>query len=352
MIPKNFANKKSANLYGIDKNILKILNNNPEGLRARTIKNLLNIKQRTLYDHLKKLEKKELILNLYPIWKIRKVQTSREFMQTPLRSNREQGHKLTFVLPLVKKPDWWNKRKDRLIKLKGWHFKSEITANNNIYHQINNDYMQIQTYKNSIYFICKKRYYADYPIEVFTQAIEDVLEAIRFLEDRFRFKFLLEGHEHLTVISNDFVTIRDELSKICKKENNRFRIKSKEGYSLWVDFSEPLGTESDNPEIKRRFLRHYKDIIDNPDIPTNSELSSYMKDLMITNKDMLNTQKMHQNQYDEVLGVLGMLKEQIASHLTLIKEYRNEAELRNKEYQAFMEERKKPILRQILDKFK
>src|SRR3990167_2015484 len=90
MIPKNFANKKSANLYGIDKNILKILNNNPEGLRARTIKNLLNIKQRTIYDHLKKLEKKELILNLYPIWKIRKVQTSREFMQTPLRSNREQ----------------------------------------------------------------------------------------------------------------------------------------------------------------------------------------------------------------------------------------------------------------------
>ena len=146
-----------------DKKILKILNENPEGLRVRTIKKYLDLKEKTIYNHLSKLKKQGFVKNLYPIWKIWQGLDVPQKMANLLDSS-EQGHKMVWILPLIKKPDWWDKRKDRLMKLKEWHFKQEVTANNNIYQQISNDYMQIQTYKNSIYFICKKKYKADFPI--------------------------------------------------------------------------------------------------------------------------------------------------------------------------------------------
>lgn len=318
------AYKKIARLHIKDQNIIKLLKENPEGLRARTLRNLLKINSRTLYNHLRSLEKRGIVKNIYPIWKIGIVQTHPEIWQTTLTSNKEQGHHILFILPLIKKPVWWQKRKDRLMKLKGWHYKKEVTANNNIYHQIESDSMQIQLYKNSIYFICREKYIANTPIEVFLKAKDDVLEAIRFLEERFRFKLIIEGNEHLIVHDGHYLTYQDALAELCKKVNDRFNIKTKEGYNLWVDFSDPLGTESNNPEVKRRYLIDIKDRQDNPEIPVASKIweltADNTKNMNVLSKSV---NAIIENQKGLPL-VINDLKKQIESHLALIKEYRTE----------------------------
>jgi DNA-binding Lrp family transcriptional regulator len=318
------AKSKLANLRYKDTQILNLLQKNPEGLRATTINKFLNYKGRTLYNHLRSLEKKGLIVNFYPLWKIGKVQTDPKIWQSALNSDKEQGHNLLFILPLINKPDWWNKRKDRLIKLKDWHYKKEITANNNIYHQIENDSMQVQLYKNSIYFICKQRYYSNTPMEVFLKAKDDVLEAIRFLEEKFRFKLLAEGNEHLTVQDGHYLTYQDALSEFCEKINDRFKIKTKEGYEIWVDFSDPHGTESNNPEVKRRYLLDIKDRQDNPQTPVASEIWGISSQNALQLNKTLEAIQIQHELISGLPAVLGQLKEQISSHLSLIQEYRKE----------------------------
>lgn len=290
----------SLKLNKKDKEIIKVLSKSPEGLRLNTIKKLANIKGniKTFYNHLNKLKCLNLVENLYPIWKLCKNQILLEILQSPQFNNNIQAHKFSFVLPLIKKPDWWDKRKDRLIQLKEWHYNKDITFGNNAFEQIIKDSMQIQTFKNSIYFINQKEYYNSDPFLAFNEALNDVLNVISFLDEKFRFKFIISGNEQLTCISPHFVNIEDSLSKHCKKINNRFLIKSKEGYKLYVDFSEPFGTETNNPEIMRLYLRNLKDTINHPETPVPSEMWQFeaetsqnlkkMSEIVISNQNQIN----------------------------------------------------------------
>jgi len=336
---------KHTKISRIDEQIIQLLKENPEGLRQRNIAKILNLKERTSYNHLKKLEKLKLLKNLTPIWKIWHGSDPQGILAELQESSKynEQGHKICFSLPLIKKPTWWDKRKDRLMNLKEWDFKKEVTAHNNVYHQISNDYMQIQTYKNSIYFICQKKYNAEFPIQIFNQAKDDVLEAIRFLEERFRFKFIAEGNFHLTCIDSHYVTLKDALAEHCKQVGDRFLITTEEGYSLWVDFSESLGTESDNPEVKRRYLRHYKDIIENPNIPLPSEMALSVDKIINELPPILQTigNQLAQNQKQ-----LTQYHEENVSHLALINEYRAE----NVRYRKHEKKRvRKEIIKELKD---
>lgn len=252
-----------------EEKILRLLTETPEGLRVKTLLRFTRLPRRTLYRRLNNLKDKGYIKNIQPIWKLCHLSDVMEILaQLDKSSKNEQGHKIAWILPLVNKPQWWDKRKHRLMKLKEWAFKKEVTANNNTYYQIKNDYMQIQTYKNSIYFICQKEYHENSPLEVFEKAKNDVLEAIRYLEEQFRFKFIAENHFHLTLVDSHYVTLKDALAEQYKKEGKRFKIPV-DGYFIWVDFSEPFGLESNNIEVKRKYLELIKDVVENrPPLPS------------------------------------------------------------------------------------
>ena len=309
--------KSIPRLKEIDKNIIKILKENPEGLRQRSIAKTLNLKERTAYNHLLKLKKLKILKNLYPIWKIWRGSDPPRILAELLESDKNsQGHNIAWVLPLINKPNWWNKRKDRLMKLKEWHFKSEVIANNNVYHQISNDYMQIQTYKNSIYFICNK-YNTSSDLETYLKSKYDVLEAIRYLEEQFRFKFISEGNFHLICLTPHYVTLNEALAEHFRKDGDRFIMKTKEGYELRVDFSEPFGIESDNLEVKRRYLRVVKNYQDNPLLPLPSELYKNQEE---TSKNL----NILVGIVSKQAGMYADFPKQIQSHLKLIQEYRKE----------------------------
>ena len=92
-----------------DKSILQNLFQNREGLRAKTLIKLTSLKQRTLYKRLNILRDKGLIENIFPIWKIVNGQVG--FCSNLLKSdNIFELHNMSYVLKLMKVPEWWNKR--------------------------------------------------------------------------------------------------------------------------------------------------------------------------------------------------------------------------------------------------
>jgi len=139
--------------------ILKVLYENKEGVRVKTIQKLADLKQSVVYKRLNILRKKRLVENTYPIWKISN--GSFKFVKALLKdSNIFELHKLGFVVKLVNKPKWWKTRKNRLMKVKGFQFKRIAFGKNNSnpYEQLINDNYVIQTYPESIIIICRKRY--------------------------------------------------------------------------------------------------------------------------------------------------------------------------------------------------
>ena len=262
-------------LYKLGINDTKILQNliqNPEGLRVNSLFKYTSIKQITLYKRLEKLKKKGLVENLYPIWKIVRGQV--DFCRTLLQSdNIFELHNLSYVLKLIKKPDWWEKRKPRLEKLKDWNFKSIDFGTK--YEQLMNENFVIQTYPESIIIIARKRYYSNSPYEVIGQAINDVLDIISYLEEKFRFKLFPNEIPCLEIRNEDFNRLKDHLAEHCKKEGRRFLVETTKG-KVWVDYSEPFGKEANTPDIQDTLERHTKDLIINKPL-TNSELQSLIQ---------------------------------------------------------------------------
>lgn len=262
-------------LYKLGENDTKILQNllqNPEGLRVNSLFKYTSIKQITLYKRLEKLKKKGLVENNYPIWKIVRGQV--DFCRTLLQSdNIFELHNLSYVLKLIKKPDWWEKRKPRLEKLKDWNFKSIDFGTK--YEQLMNENFVIQTYPESIIIIARKRYYSNSPYEVIGQAINDVLDIISYLEEKFRFKLFPNEIPCLEIRNEDFNRLKDHLAEHCKKEGRRFLVETTKG-KVWVDYSEPFGKEANTPDIQDTLERHTKDLIINKPL-TNSELQSLIQ---------------------------------------------------------------------------
>ena len=266
----------------VPENEIKILRNlyqNREGLRVATLTKLTSLKQRTLYRNLNRLKEKGIIENIYPMWKIINGQV--KYCQSLLKDNNIfELHNFSYVLKLIKKPDWWAKRKPRLERLKGWHFKNINfgKGGTNPYQQLINENFVIQTYPESIIIICRKRYYSNSPFETITQAVSDVLDIIDYFEERIKFKLFPSGIPSLEIRNNDFLRIKDHLAEHCKKEGRRFLVELDKNRKVWVDYSEPFGKEANYPEGQEILEKVTKDHLLNKPL-LNSELQQLVGEL-------------------------------------------------------------------------
>ena len=272
------AKCKVCKLTDSDLEILRNLYENREGLRVKTLIKLTGLKQRAVYKRLEILKDKELLENIYPMWKIVHGQVQK--YATLLTNDKIfELHNLSYVLRLMKVPDWWNKRKSKLIRLKDWQFSENNFGNNNTnpFQQIINENFVVQTYKESIIIMVKKRYYSNNPYEVIQEGMSEVLELISFLEERFKFRFFPDGIPALELRANDFNRIKDHLAEKCKKDGRRFLVETVKG-KVWVDYSEPFGKEANTPDIQDTLEKHTKDLIVNKPM-LNSELQSAISTL-------------------------------------------------------------------------
>jgi len=304
----------------VSNNDLKILQNiyqNREGLRVKTLMKLIEIKQRTLYKRLNILRDKGLIENIFPIWKI--VNGQVDFCSTLLKSDKIfELHNLGYILRLIKVPDWWNKRKSKLMRLKGWQFTNNNFGKNNSnpFQQLINENFVIQTYPESIIIIHRKRYYSSNPYEVIQEGMCDVLDLINYLEERFRFKFFPNEVPVLELRANDFNRLKDHLANFCKKEGRRFLVETEKG-KVWVDYSEPFGKEANTPDIQDTLEKHTKDLIINkPMLP--SELQTILSQTVLQINQVTNNQEifdknisLHQSVLEDIRNAIKDLSKEV-----------------------------------------
>ena len=217
------SKSKVSKVSNSDKEILRNLFQNREGLRAITISKLTEIKGRTLYRRLNSLASKGLVENIYPIWKI--VNGQVDFIQSLLKNDKIfELHNLSYVVKLIKKPDWWNKRKSRLMRIKGFQFKNIDFGKgaSNPYQQLINENFVIQTYPECLIIMARKRYYSNNPYEVIQSAMSDVLDLLEWFSERIRFNLFVDGVPNIEIRGNDFNRLNDHLANHCKKEGRRF----------------------------------------------------------------------------------------------------------------------------------
>lgn len=298
--------KQVCNLNENDRKILDFLHQNPEGLRTKTIQKLTLLKQRVVYKRLNILKDKGLVENIYPIWKIVNGQMPK--CAILLKDNNIfELHNLSYVLKLIRVPEWWNKRKRRLIKLKGWQFTNVAfgKGSSNPYQQLINENFVIQCYPESIIIISRKRYYSNNPHEVIINAINDVLDLVSWFEERMKFKFFQDGIPSLELRNNDFNRLKDHLANQCKKDGRRFLVETEKG-KVWVDYSEPFGKEADTPDIQETLERVTKDhIINKPML--NSELQLIVTQTTNQIAQVTNNQLMFDKNFKSHLDILNKL---------------------------------------------
>lgn len=310
------SGKSSYILSEKDRIILLQLKQNPEGLRVDTLHKLTNLPTRTIYRILNKFCDKGLILNLYPVWK--PSNGGSDFWQTLSESkNIFELHNLGYVVKLVNKPEWWNKRKSRLMRLKEWQFSKQNFGKNasNPYQQIMNEDFVIQTYPESIIIIHRKRYYSDEPFNIIQEGIIKTLEILRFLEQRFKFNFFPSGVPCVELRANDFNRIKDFLAEKCKKNGTRFLVETSVG-NCWVDYSEPFGKEANTPDIQVTLEKVTKDFI--------------TKKPMLNSELQLMVQRVTENQL--------VFADNMSSHIEAIKTLGNEVKRFNTAIDKLIEE--------------
>ena len=244
--------KKVCKLIDNDRKILRELTNNPEGLRVKTIIKLSQLKQRVVYKRLNLMRDMDLIENTYPIWKIVNGQSSKCAILLK-DENIFELHNISYIVKLLKKPTWWAKRKNYLMRIKEWQFKNINfgKGGSNPYQQLMNENFVIQCYPESLIIIARKRYYDNNPSE------------------KFRFNFWCDGIPHLEVRNNDFNRIGDALANHIKREKGKFLVKIDERREVYVDMSEPFGKEANYPEGQEKLEKVTKDyLIKDPMLPS------------------------------------------------------------------------------------
>jgi len=300
---------KSYNLNDNDKKILLQLTQNPEGLRVKSISKYTGIKQVTVYKRLNIIRNKKLIYNLYPIWKISngQVEKCRELLSS---DEIFELHNISYVVKLIRKPEWWGKRKNYLIRLKEWQFKEVNFGKNNSnpYIQLKNESFVVQCYQESLIIISRKRYYSNNPYETSIKALNDVLDLLDWICERFRFNFFVDGVPHLEVRNNDFNRLDDALANKIKKEKTKFLVEISKNKKVWVDMSEPFGKEANYPEAQEILEKVTKDYL--------------------LNKPMLNSEL--QMAIQGVTSNQLMFNQNFESHVSSIKQLGNSAEANSK----------------------
>lgn len=223
------------------------------------------------------MAKEGLLENLYPVWKL--INGKVEIVEGLLKNETTfELRNLGYVVKLGIVPDWWYKRKSRLMRLKGWGFSSQNFGKNNSnpYEQIINENFVIQTYPESLIIIARKVYSSkDSPYEPIQTAMSDVLDILMYLEQQFRFKFFPEGVPNVELRGNDYNRIKDFLATKCIKEGTKFLVETPKG-KVWCDKSLPLGRESNTPDIQETLEKDVRDKVMNKPL-LNSELQELVR---------------------------------------------------------------------------
>ena len=217
------CNVKRCNLNTSQKIILRELLKCKEGHRVQSLEKLTKIKQRTVYDNLKKLSIKEFVENIYPIWRLCRSQGNYEIVANLIKDFEFQLHDLSFILRLIKKPDWWDKRENKIVCFDNFE-SSEVMWGNNPYSQLKNKNHVIQLFSNTIIVILRRKYFGNDPFDCFLQGVEDFLNILDYIEQKFRFKFLIEGIPQVSIKSQHYVKINDIIAQKCKKVGKGFEV--------------------------------------------------------------------------------------------------------------------------------
>ncbi len=256
------AKKKIGKVTNKSRKILEILKENPEGLRASTITKLTNYKGRTLYNHLEILQDNKLVTNVFPIWQIAKNQKSSLNMAKLLKSDKIQLHKFSFKLDLIKKPSWWDKRRNRLLRLKNFDKKPKKVSWGNVeYEQLSKSNFLIHTFPNTILFINQNKYLGEDPYTCLLEALEDTMQIYNYIEELFKFKFFLDGVPQFSISSNHFVKLKDEIANRCKKEKKLFKVHINNELRVLVDLSKPFGMEFVSKDHAPEDTNYYKNFV-------------------------------------------------------------------------------------------
>ena len=268
------ACKKSGKLGGRYIELLKFLKDRPEGVRTETIELFFKLPKRTAYNRLQRLLNMNLVENIYPIWRIAKNQASYLNVATLLEDDKKniQAHKFSFTLKLMKTPDWWKKRENKLIRLKDFSCQP-VKWGHSPYQNLRKDGFLIQMFSSSIVFINQKQYWNDDPYNAFIEALEDALELLRFIEERFKFKFLADEVPQFSVRSMHMVKLKDSVAERCKKEGKGYEVSIDGEKRVWVDLSEPFGREAGHknyaPEDLTRLQERDSDVLEkDPSLPS------------------------------------------------------------------------------------
>lgn len=322
--------------YKVTKNqseIIKILFTNREGLRVKTIESLTGKSKRAVYKTLNKLKKKEIIENIFPIWKlkrniIKEIQGKSKKGAMLLGSSDLDGiielHDLSFVVRLLEKPSWWDRRHNYLERIKGFLVR-KVSWGNNSYSQMVSDDFVIQTYSDSFIVMNRKRYHADDPYECLLRGTHDFLDVVEFLEERFRCKFLVDGVQNVTIRSSHFVRIGEALASMCKREGKKFLVDLGKRRKLWVDLSEPLGAESNTPELMKKYEELIRDRMTKASL-LPSELTELsvgtartVDELSLAIKDAIDSQVLYGEHHRTHVESIRILAENVASQSALLE---------------------------------
>jgi hypothetical protein len=164
---------------------------------------------------------------------------------------------------LIRKPEWWDKRGQWMKRYLKKEIKTITFSKGNEYYQFKTTKYIIQAFNDSILFICLERYYGKDAYDCFSQGLIDFLICYEDLEKKLHYKFFLDDAPQVSIRSQNYNFLKDALAKKCKKNGEQFEVLIDGKRVLWVDFSEPLGVESDNPESMEHYKGYIVDIMKN-----------------------------------------------------------------------------------------
>lgn len=268
--------------------ILRVLNDYKDGIQMKILSEISGYPRRNLYNILYKFKEHGIVEKDGYFWKLCNIQGDPLKLHSChsllTKDYSIQAHNISFILKLVDKPFWWEKRHNYLLKLKEIQFKKSVSWGNNPYEMLKKGNFLIQVFATSIVFFNRKRYYGQDAYSCFIQALEDTLDLYDWLERRLNFKFFKEGTPQFQVRTHHYVKLRDIIAEKCKKAHHGFEITINGHLRAWVDMSEPLGFETGHKdygvEDMSEYHRHVKDILSNSP-PTNSELLKEIKEFKL-----------------------------------------------------------------------
>lgn len=289
------AQKKLAQLHNNHKLILKHLLDTPEGLRVKTLLKLTNLKRRSLYRHLNYLKDKRFVANVKPIWKC--LEQGKKLTHLLKSDKPIQLHDISFVLRLMRTPYWWKKKENKLMRLKDFHYKKNIKWGNYPYTQLKKGDYLIQFHSNSIIFISQKPYYGNDSYNCFIESLQDAIDLLNYIEERFNFNFFPDNIPAFSVRSSHFVKLRDAIADKCKDRGKGFEVYINNEIRALVDMSFPLGMENTNKnfniEDNYLYTKFVGDIIQNKTpLPSKQykkieEIKEIQDELVLTHKETL-----------------------------------------------------------------